>query len=299
MPSKNPLSGLMIRAAQLRQRGWGYIYAADPTQEAQGVPHAVTFRYKDGSFTKGAANFDAHSLAVIATPEVGLVAIAGPGHYSAVMASGTRTGDIIADALPPPMIPRTGGLRRVVAIQGRAFAAGLRGMVYRFDDNKRWTRIDAGLPDTVEIQAIDGFNDTDVYVVGRAGAIWHYDGRRWLERNSPTAATLTAVTCASDGLVYAAGHGGVLLRGRSDTWDAITHAATNDIIWDLEWYADHLYASTMTGVFRVADSKLVPVDFGKDQPKTCYQLSQADGELWSSGEFDLMSFNGSTWSRIV
>lgn len=299
MASKSPLSGLIIRAAQIRQRGLGYIYAADPKQEAQDIPHAVTFRYKDGIFIKGAANFDAHSLAVIAKPEVGLVAISGAGYYSAVMASGTRTGDIVADALPPPLAPRTGGLRRVAAIEGRAFAAGLRGIVYRFDDERRWVRIDDGLPYGFNIQAIHGFSETEVYAAGREGAMWQYDGRRWIERDSPTSATLTTIKCASDGFAYVAGHGGVLLRGRGDSWNAIEQSATDEIIWGLEWYADHLYVSTMTGVFRLEGANLEPVDFGDDKPKTSYQLSAADGELWSSGEFDLMSFDGTKWSRIV
>jgi hypothetical protein len=299
MSSNTPLAGLIIRTAHVRQRGLGYIYAADPKKEQQEIPHAITFRYKDGLFTQGSANFDALSLAVIAKPEVGLVAVSGAGYYSAIMSSGTLTGDIIADASPPPPNPRTGGIRGVTEVGGRAYAAGLRGIAYMFNDDRKWLRIDEGLPDTFNIQAIHGFNEQEVYAVGREGEMWQSDGRSWTRRELPTSVTLTTVRCATNGLVYVAGHGGVLLVGRGDSWLLVDQTATKEIIWDTEWFKDNLYVSTMSNLFRLAGADLESVDFGKDTPKSFYQLSSADGEMWVNGEFDIMSFDGIKWTRIV
>lgn len=294
-----PLNGLIIRTALARQSGLGYIYAADPQKESEGIQHAITFKYQDGNFIRGEANFDAHALALISKPNPGLIAVSGAGYYSFVSAGGNSSGDILDDSTPAATSPRTGGIRSVASIDGKAYAVGLRGMVYRFEGPRQWSRIDDGLPDTVNGQAIHGFSDDEIYVVGRNGAIWARNAGRWQACDSPTSVTLTSVTCASDGWVYAAGHKGVLLRGRGDTWQIIEQNETDDDIWDLEWFMDKLHASTMTSIYILKDNQLVPMAFGDDTPKSCYQLSANGGVMWSNGEFDLMSFDGNQWSRIV
>ena len=55
----------------------------------------------------------------------------------------------------------------------------------------------------------------------------------------------------------------------------------------------------MDAVYRLKKEELEPVDFGKDPPKSCYQLSAAKGVMWSNGEYDIMSFDGKKWTRIV
>ncbi|MNR67130.1 hypothetical protein D3C85_1909650 [compost metagenome] len=62
---------------------------------------------------------------------------------------------------------------------------------------------------------------------------------------------------------------------------------------------DHLYVSTMANVYHLKNDQLEPVNFGDDRPNSCYQLSAAEGVMWSNGEFDLMSFDGTQWRRIV
>lgn len=297
--ANTPLTGLIIRTAAARRPGLGFIYAADPKKEADGIPHAITFKYKDGTFTRGEANYDAHSLAVVSHPELGLISVSGPGYYSANMASGMSTGDIFDDSFPPPRKPRTGGIRSVAAVDGRAFAIGLRGIVYRFDGPKRWTRIDDGLPESFNGQAIHGFSQQELYAVGREGSMWQFDGRDWVSRDLPTSVTLTSILCTPQGKVYVGGHHGLLLEGRNDSWSLVDHQQTADDIWDLEWFANSLYLSTMKDVYQLNGQQLQAVDFGADPPRSCYQLSAGNEVMWSNGEFDIMQFDGTNWSRIV
>ena len=105
--------------------------------------------------------------------------------------------------------------------------------------------------------------------------------------------------CAGDGKVYIGGHDGTLIRGRDEEWELVEHEITEDDIWDIEWFKEKLYVSTLHNVYQLDGDKLVPVDFGKDKPKTCYQLSAAEGVMWSNGEHDIMSFDGKKWTRIV
>ncbi|AEF24325.1 MULTISPECIES: WD40/YVTN/BNR-like repeat-containing protein [Pseudomonas] len=294
-----PLKDLIIRTAMVRQPGMGYIYAADPCKEAEEIPHAISFKYQDGKFSRGDSNYDAHSVALISKPGPGLIVVSGAGYYSALMATGTSTGDIFDDSHPKPEKPRTSGIRSVSTIAGSAFAVGLRGIVYRFDGPKQWSRIDAGLPETFNGQAINGFNEEDIYAVGREGAIWRFDGAQWQRCDAPTSVTLTSVLCAPDNVVYVAGHRGVMLKGREDTWDVIEQEEVVDDIWDLEWFLGELYVSTLSNLYRLKENRLVPVDFGDDRPRSFYQLSTNGDVLWANGEFDLMSFDGQQWSRIV
>ncbi len=109
---------------------------------------------------------------------------------------------------------------------------------------------------------------------------------------------MTTVKC-TETEVHVGGHGGVLLRGRGNAWEILDQQATSDDIWDLEWFQGILYVSTLSGVFRWSGDGLEAVDFGPDLPKTTYQLTAADGVLWSVGRHDIMAFDGSCWKRIV
>lgn len=295
----SPLQGLVIRTAVIRDGGVGYLYCGDPVLEKEGRPHAISFRVQAGEFARGDANFDISTCCIISTPCPGLVCVAGAGYYSVLTAKGSSAGDLFVDSSPAPDTPRAGGIRQVAAIGGMAHAVGLRGAVYRYDGVKIWTRIDHGLPPTFEGQAIHGFAADDLYAVGRDGAIWRRDASTWQVCASPTAVGLTSVLCAADGWVYAAGHHGVLLKGRGDQWALIEHGATDDSIWDLAWFQDVLYASTLNHVYRLQGGVLVPVDFGMDRAISCYRLSACVDALWASGEFDVVGFDGRQWTRVA
>ncbi len=296
---KSPLRDLVIRTAVVRRLDLGFIYACDPRKEEKEIPHAITFMWEAGKFDRGECNYNAHTACIIEHPEPGLVDASEPGYYSVNTRNGMTSGDILEYSQPPPRKPRLGGIRSLSEIGGKAYAVGLRGMVYQLDGLRKWTRIDEGLPDSFNIQAIHGFEISDTYAVGRHGELWHYNGKRWTKRELPTNKNLNTVKCAGNETVYLAGHDGILIRGRENIWEIIDHEETDDDIWDLEWFEGKLYVSTMDAVYRLKKEELEPVDFGKDPPKSCYQLSAAKGVMWSNGEYDIMSFDGNAWARIV
>jgi hypothetical protein len=293
------MKGLVIRSAAVRLPDVGYIYACDPEKEKEDVPHTVVFRWSSKGVQKADRNYNAHSVCVIEQPDLGYVDVSGQGYYTINIKSGATSADIFETSEPRPAKRRLGGIRSVAEIAKKAYAVGLRGMVYRLDQVKKWTRLDEGLPDTFEGQAIHGFGESDIYAVGREGQLWQFDGKKWTRRELPTNVNLTAVKCAGDGKVYVAGHGGLLLRGRDDVWEEITHEAMDDDVWDVEWFDGSVYVSTMHAVYRLDKNALNKVDFGADAPKSCYQLSAAPGVMWSNGEFDIMSFDGKRWTRVV
>jgi len=172
-------------------------------------------------------------------------------------------------------------------------------MVYRLDQLTRWTCIDEELPRSFDIQAIHGFSGSDIYAVGFAGELWYFNGQTWMKRELATNVNLTCVKCAGDETVYIGGHDGILIRGREDRWELIDQVETTDDVWDIEWFEGQLYVSTMSTVYRLNEEELEPVGFGDDPPKSCYHLSTAKGVMWSIGEYDIMSFDDQSWTRIV
>src|SRR5262245_18335275 len=299
MKPLSPLDNLVIRTAVVRQLDVGYIIACDPKQEKEEIPHAITFRWNAGKFNKGSRNYDAHTGCLIQQPEPGFLDASGQGYYSINTKGGMTSGDILENSAPRPKKRRTASFRSVAEVAGKAYAVGLRGLVYRLDELTQWARIDEGLPETFDIQAIHGFGGSDLYAVGREGELWQLDGSKWVKRELPTNANLTAVRCAGNGKTYIAGHGGLLIEGKGSAWSVIEHGETEDDIWDIEWFDEEIFVSTMKAVYRLKRGSLSAVKFGEDAPKTCYQLSSASGVMWSNGERDVVSYDGSKWTRVV
>jgi hypothetical protein len=226
------------------------------------------------------------------------------GMYGGVKLAGS--GDVHEEQIGANQeaIRARGPLRGVRTIGQHVYVVGMNRQAWRRDDAHQWTSIDQaarpadGSKEVVGFEAVDGFAESDIYAVGWNGEIWHYDGSGWHQKQSPTNIVLTRVQCAGNGVVYASGRKGLLLKGRDDSWEVIDHQSMIDDIWDLAWYQEKLYLSTMYGLFTLDQDKLLPVDFGEDSPNSCYHLSAADGVLWSIGGKDIMAFDGNSWTRI-
>src|SRR6266850_2852452 len=149
----HPLKGLLIRTGAVRLPDVGYILACDPGKEEQGIEHTISFTWKAGKFNRGEANFSAHSCCIVQHPEPGLVKVGAAGSYSIETKHGVTAGNIFNNSQPPAKGSRAGDIRSTSEVGGHAWAVGLRGMVYRLDALKMWTRIDEGLPATFNIQA--------------------------------------------------------------------------------------------------------------------------------------------------
>jgi len=197
-----------------------------------------------------------------------------------------------------------GPLRGIRRIGESVYAVGMDRQVYRRDALGRWSCIDQWArkqkqEDSVTgFEAIDGFDENEIYAVGWDGEIWLYDGAKWSQKNSPTNLVLVHVCCGPDGNVYACGRVGTLLRGRGDKWDIIRHESITDDIWNLAWYDNHLYFSTMSGVYMLEGDEVRVVGLGDLGAETFFHLSAADGVLWSIGAKDVLAFDGESWVRI-
>lgn len=298
MAKKTPLSGLVIRTAITLGKHYGLIYACDPTRERRQEPHTYVFLFDDGKFDRGDCNYDAHSVCLMDLPSEGTVDISEVGYYTADTDDDRVTQDLFAHSAPTPTSRRARGLRAVGAVGGVAHAVGYGGMIYRLDRLDQWSRIDDGLPSTFDVEAAHGLSVSDLYAVGGDGEVWHYDGKVWRRVDFPTTGALSCVRCTPEGVVYVGGHGGLLARGIGDQWAILPQPNVGSDLWDLEWFGGKLYASTLDGLYVLKGDVLEAVTYGKVAPRSTYQLSSVEKIMWSSGETDIMEFDGQTWTKL-
>lgn len=289
------LKALTFRAGILVKRDFGYLLACDPKME-EDSPHAKLVVLHDGQLAETWMKFNAHSICAITRPSTGLVAISSDGFFS-VFSRSVETGNIFKS--PDAGGPHYGSLRSVATIDGRAYAVGLRGCVFALDDSGRWSWSGKGLPEEVNLEAIDGYGIEDLFAVGFRGEIWHFNGKVWESEVVPTNVNLTSVLCTPEGVVYAAGHSGTLLRGSRGMWEILAQEVAKEDLWDLEWFGGRLFASSLGGVYSLNGNALEPVNFGATRPESTYRLSATRELLWSVGEGDVMAYDGAQWRRVV
>lgn len=259
------------------------------------VAHTSIIGLYRGNWAKAVTvHWNSTAIAVAKRPSEVLVVVGEDGQVCTYV--GGKADD---EALSPR--PRL--IRNARTIKGEVYACGMKRQVYRRVGEKRWTDMSAPVPapdERVGFEAVDGYHEEEVYAVGWAGEIWHYDGMQWRNCASPTNRILTAVCCAPDGLVYVAGQQGVMLRGRRDAWELVAWDEEVGLdLWDLCWFDDKLYVAAINGLFTFEGNALEPVDFGDAGVPSCYSLTTAEGVLWSIGRDDVASFDGVAWRRYA
>jgi hypothetical protein len=187
----------------------------------------------------------------------------------------------------------------------RILAVGMSRMVYERDVAAGpWRRMDDGIRiprQSLEIdglKSIDGDGRGNYVAVGLRGGIWIYRNGRWHSIASPTNVKLESVRWIDD-VIYAAGGGGLLFRGRPDALELVEQTATDETFWSIESYRHELYLATRSNsLWRLVGDDLVPVELPRTPPVTTGWLHANDGVLLSVGERDLALYDGEAWRRL-
>ena len=105
-----------------------------------------------------------------------------------------------------------------------------RPQVYRFDrPGKKLKPVVEGLPERCSYRAVSGTAPNDVWLVGDAGCIAHFDGNSWSEVPSGFDERLSGVWAATPSRAWAVGVGGTILGWNGKTW----HRQEGDTLRDL------------------------------------------------------------------
>ncbi|MBT1539092.1 hypothetical protein B7R78_0018935 [Ralstonia solanacearum] len=168
---------------------------------------------------------------------------------------------------------RRAGLMTVKRVNGEILAIGSDRFVFRRIGPKNWQELpglarpterldESAYPLDFGFADVDAFSKDDLYAVGGAGDVWHYDGQGWTQLPFPSNELLYTVCCAGDGNVYITGNMGSLWVGRKDRWKRLAQGTFSVPFKDTAWFAGRLWCGSDYGLWVLQDGKLeVP-----DQP---------------------------------
>lgn len=167
-----------------------------------------------------------------------------------------------------------GAMTHIRQIGKHLFACGHNGQVYFRNGFNSWTSIDSeifsptdyfdpnkDLDTRIEdilrsaenqliLNCIDGNNESDIYVVGDAGYMAHFNGKNWVKVDLPTDEHLQWVRCYGRDEVWACGYNGVLLKGNArDGFKNQNHIEDNETWWCLAKYKQDIYLSATSGLY--------------------------------------------------
>jgi hypothetical protein len=285
----------------VRNRTTVYVAMVSDEGEQMKIPQTLfTVWHKGQWLNVGEVRWRVSGMAVAGTPLEQLVATGEWGDVHCAGSGDMHAEHVAAGAKKQPS--DRGPLRGARRIGSSIYVVGMDRQAYRRADANRWVELGPKPPspasDPTGFEAVDGFNEQDIYAVGWDGEIWKFTGLAWEQLPSPTNLVLVDVCCAGNSSVYACGRQGFLIKGRDQAWDAVDTQGLGEDIWSLAWFNERLYFSTLYGVYTLEGNGVREVDMGAAQPKTCHRLSAEDGVLWSIGAKDVMAFDGTAWSRI-
>lgn len=287
--------GAKIRNAVFWAGDRGCIIAGDKEADEQNLAQSLIFAV--GEYGRPRFRFldwIAHAACLLPGDKAAIVSSA-KGRLLIVSGDTIQDGQIVfSDGSEEPFV-----LRSLRKIGTEVFGVGMSGLILQRRMDGLWEfveRPEAGHPG---LEAIDGFATTELYAVGWNGALQWRDHSATVRNLSLTSVILTSVCCTEEGIAYACGQDGVILRGRHAKWEIICDGATDDNFWDIISFKGSIYVSTILSLYNIRENKLVLVDFGDDPPTSCYRLFSHGQYLWSIGRDDILRYNGARWTRIA
>ncbi|WP_338848502.1 hypothetical protein V8J88_06345 [Massilia sp. W12] len=173
-------------------------------------------------------------------------------------------------------------ISRVTRVEGTVFAVGGPTRIFQRMPNQQWYEhkgipLPAGLSskdDDVITETLGnsnffdlaGFSLKDMYVVGDAGQIWHFNGNIWKSLAFPSNLTLQTVTCGGDGQVYITDIRGSLWQGRGERWKLLHKGNTSIPYADSAWFKNRFWCANDYGMMVLEDGKLVAAHQAKQDP---------------------------------
>lgn len=149
---------------------------------------------------------------------------------------------------------------------------------------------------------LDAFNSSDIYAVGGAGDVWHYNGKKWQQIHFPSNELLYTVCCAGDGNVYITGNLGSLWVGREDRWKKLAAGELSLSFKDSAWFAGRLFCGNDYGLWVMKNGKLESLrdEVGAVVATSCGRIDiSPDGSLMlTAGPHGASLYDGQKWDVL-
>ena len=199
--------------------------------------------------------------------------------------------------------PKRGAVVKLKTIGRHLYACGNRRTVGRRDGQEDWFSHTHAIPEPAESEVegfddIDGFDEDDLYAVGGAGDVWHFDGARWHRCAFPTDLLLASVCCAGDGHVYVSGLHGHVFKGRGDRWRQIHAGQLTLPFRDMAYHDGKVWCTSDYGVWTIEDDVLRPADIPSSVVICAGNLAARDGILLLAGHGGAALLEEGAWKVI-
>jgi len=296
----NFLTRCSILHGCLAADGTLYLTIMNDALAEQREQHAIPLMWRGGTWSC----IDEEPFLPWLAAGVGTIGSAGP--LAAIVGWGGQVLTVGPDGCGREGLQRPDGssvavVRAVATVGDTVYAVCMRRQVYRRIGTGQWEAIDRGVADEgdegadVGFEAIDGFDDTELYAAGLNGEVWQRRDARWHAIAAPTNVHLSALTCGADGFVMVGGRTGTLLRGRDDAWE-IRALPTQDTIWDICRFGPTLYLRLGSDVVTYAwdTDEMVPLEGLHDAAR----LVCRGERLLVLGRKRIVSVEGAAWREI-
>jgi hypothetical protein len=176
--------------------------------------------------------------------------------------------------------------------------------------NSQWQSFTKGMPNPKNLDNIlrdvDGFSESDIYIVGTKGSVYHFDGKKGRKTTLPTDMDFQSLCCAGDGFVYISGLHGATWKGRGDQWQCLYqgHREADPLpgmslgFKDMVWYQDRVWCTSDYGLWIIKDDKLEAADVPRFVLGCAGNLSAADGVLLLAGHGGAAFLENGQWQAI-
>jgi hypothetical protein len=291
MPKPPDLTEFNLRTGVLLSKDKGVLLAGHKTLDEENTAHTFQFVWR--------ANGEWSGKRQVWTS--GAVHRGGPSNSSAVTVGEDGKFHLWDDVHDYEGTISDGGIfRSVRSIKNSVYAVGMSALIFSMDRDGKWKEINFNISRDKSFEAVDGYSENDLYLVGWDGLICHCAQNKCNFEQSLTNVILTDVCCSPDGYVYCCGQQGIIIRGRDDEWEVMCRDEITEDFWAVTCFRGYIYLSTASFLYILDNGQLKRVKFGLDIPKTFYHLSAfGDDLLWSIGPSDLMAFDGEAWKRIL
>jgi hypothetical protein len=141
---------------------------------------------------------------------------------------------------------------------------------------------------------IGGTAPDDLYVLGDAGTVFHCDGVRWSEVESPTNKRLVAVWAPVRGDVYFCGWKGAFFRLRNNRWENYSLEGGEIDLYSMAYYNERVFAGAGSrGVFSFDGQRLALFAEGV----VASRVRVIGDRLLAVGRNIVQQYDGRSWTR--
>jgi hypothetical protein len=291
-PYKTPEPGVFnLRAGALSSREDVLIVAGLARLDAEHTAHSIALKWSGTLPWHGfALEWSAASCCTVTDARRVFCILGINGEFGVVHGNEISEGDIGETSM-----------YAVNAVGRSTYAVGTVGKVLRSEDCRSWNRLNhAKTVNNNLLQAIAAYTPDEVYAVGAKGTIVLLRPTKAERIDSPTNLVLSGICRGPDGLLYACGQKGVVLRGREHKWTVIDHGVTNEDLWDIRAFQGRVFLTSTHFLYELNGNSLETVRIEHDPPRTLCKLTSAgDDTLLSVGQRDAFLFDGREWTRLI